>query len=134
MTTIWPIHINVSALAFSHAGSFGSGYIGVLGLGYILARSVILQVGLKYVWYPQPSSACPLTYRAINDKRLRIGKDFVSSGVILLCRLELVRGRGLDSRLREAYCDFVSWCKDNKKSTNIRGFSASGFKMGQILA
>ncbi|CAE7737710.1 unnamed protein product [Symbiodinium sp. CCMP2456] len=60
----------------------------------------------------------------------RCGKDFVSSGLVLLCKLELVPGRGLPTRLADAYSDFVQWCSRHGKSTSIRGFSKAGFKMG----
>ena len=61
---------------------------------------------------------------------IRCGKDFVTSGLVLLCKLELVPGRGLPTRLCAAYSDFASWCSRRGKSTSIRGFTKSGFKMG----
>ena len=48
----------------------------------------------------------------------------------MVCKMNLVPGRGLPSRLSYAYAAFVEWCSKCGKSTNIRGFSKSGFKMG----
>ena len=65
--------------------------------------------------------------------RWRCGRDFAASGVILVCQLGLFPERSLQARLVKAYADFIEWCSVTKKSTNIRGFSLSGFKVGQIL-
>ena len=60
----------------------------------------------------------------------RCGRDFVTSGLVLLNLLNLLPGRGLPSGLAAAYADFVQWCSRKGKSTNIRGFTRSAFKMG----
>ncbi|CAE7276692.1 unnamed protein product [Symbiodinium sp. CCMP2592] len=66
--------------------------------------------------------------------QLRVGRDFVVSGLVLLCKLGLVRGRGLQSRLTTAYSHYAAWCHENKKSTNIRSFTLSAFKIAKMLA
>lgn len=64
---------------------------------------------------------------------LSVGRDFVVSGLVLLCKMKLIPGRGLQSRLTKAYSHYAAWCHDNKKSTNIRSFTPSAFKMTKIL-
>lgn len=76
----------------------------------------------------------PHIYLTISTKpfeksKLRIGKDFVSSAVVLLANLRLFPGRSLPSRLRNAYKSFLSWCGVKKKNTNIADFSKREFKM-----
>ena len=64
---------------------------------------------------------------------LRIGKDFVASGVVLLAKLKLFDGRGLPERLHNAYKMYVEWCSQHRKNTNIDNFSKREFKMATTL-
>ena len=64
---------------------------------------------------------------------LRIGKDFVASGVVLLAKLKLFDGRGLPERLHNAYKMYLEWCSQHGKNTNIDDFSKREFKMATTL-
>ncbi len=64
---------------------------------------------------------------------LRIGKDFVASGVVLLAKLKLFDGRGLPERMHNAYKMYVEWCSQHHKNTNIDDFSKREFKMATTL-
>lgn len=67
-------------------------------------------------------------------KQLRIGKDYVSSGVVLLAKLKLFPGReSLGHQLHHAYKLFLEWCARCGKNTNIDDFSKREFKMGTTL-
>ena len=65
--------------------------------------------------------------------KLRIGKDFVSSTVVLLAKLKLFTGRSFDRRLHHAYRAYMKWCADHHKNTSIHNFSKRDFKMASIL-
>ncbi len=68
-------------------------------------------------------------------KQLRIGKDFVSSGVVLLAKLKLFPGgKALGDQLHHGYKLFLEWCARFGKNTNIDDFSKREFKMATTLA
>lgn len=68
-----------------------------------------------------------------HKKELRIGKDFVASATVLLCKLKLFQGRSLDNRLDAAFRNYMEFCHLKKKNTNIRSFSKREFKMASSL-
>lgn len=65
---------------------------------------------------------------------VRCGKDFVASGIVLLCKLKLFQGQSLNARLHSAYKSYMKWCSANKKNTSVLAFSKRTFKMSKTLA
>ena len=49
--------------------------------------------------------------------------------IVLLCKLNLVRGRSLDSKLEYLYGEFVGWLGDNFENSSIQMLSMNDFKM-----
>ena len=61
------------------------------------------------------------------------GQDFAASCIMLLARLGLWPGRGIDSRLQAAYKVFRMFCTRAKLNTTIDGFSKRSFDMKKKL-
>ena len=60
---------------------------------------------------------------------LGFGKDLAASGVLLLCRLHMIPGGSVQSRMDAAYQDFQAWCQANQKTSSLKKFELKTFKV-----
>ena len=61
------------------------------------------------------------------------GVDLAASGLVLLAKNGEFPGRTLVPQLREAYSRFMTWCKDNKKTSSILWWSYQKLDMKSNL-
>ena len=65
---------------------------------------------------------------------LGYGIDMAASTVVLMASaLNLYEGRSLDQRLHNAFRNFISWCKNNRRVTSVSDFSKLAFDMVSTL-
>ena len=56
-----------------------------------------------------------------------------STVVLMASALNLYEGRSLDQRLHNAFRNFISWCKNNRRVTSVSDFSKLAFDMVSTL-
>lgn len=57
------------------------------------------------------------------------GIDLSASTIVLLSNLNYFPGRSLDSKLSQAFADYMRWCHDNGRVTSLTSFSKQEFDM-----
>lgn len=60
-----------------------------------------------------------------------VGKDFLASSIIILCRAGHFGNGSIPHRLQNAYSNFIAFCNARKKNTSISEFDYSTFKLPQ---
>ena len=61
------------------------------------------------------------------------GKDLVGSSIMLLARMRMFGGGGLQKRLNEGFSRFKIWCTSAGKTTSLTEFSLKTFKVKTLL-
>ena len=60
-----------------------------------------------------------------------VGKDFLASSIIILCRAGHFGNGSIPHRFQNAYSNFIAFCNARKKNTSISEFDYSTFKLPQ---
>lgn len=61
------------------------------------------------------------------------GIDLSASTIVLLSNLNYFTGGSLDSKLSQAFADYMKWCHDNGRVTSLASFSKQDFDMASKL-